>query len=111
MQARVRHFHPHRPDLINATQRLAKTLGGEVTLGKRVEPLGWKFAWIKKIFGPQFAYLAQDKLPQFKNWALGFGTGRCFKSTKRPALEIQTSRRVARDANTSAALGATLNGR
>ncbi|HEY4270907.1 MAG TPA: glycosyltransferase [Candidatus Udaeobacter sp.] len=70
MQARVHHFYPHRPDLINATQRLAKTLCGEVTLGKRVESLGWKFAWIKKIFGPQFAYLAQDKLPQFKNWAL-----------------------------------------
>jgi glycosyltransferase involved in cell wall biosynthesis len=70
MQARVHHFHPHRPDLVDATQRLAKTLGGEVTLGKRVELLRWKFSWVKKIFGLEFAYLAQDKLPQFKNWAL-----------------------------------------
>ena len=70
MQARVHHFHPHRPDLVNATQHLAKILGGEVALEKRVAPLGWKFAWIKKIFGLEFAYLAQDKLPQFKNWAV-----------------------------------------
>ena len=70
MQGRVHHFHPHRPDLVDATQRLAKTLGGEVTLGKRVAPLGWKFAWMKRIVGLEFAYLAQDKLPQFKNWAL-----------------------------------------
>ena len=70
MQVRVHHFHPHRPDLINTTQRLAKTLGGEVTLEKRVDPLHWKFAWMKEIFGLEFAYLAQNKLPQSKNWAL-----------------------------------------
>jgi glycosyltransferase involved in cell wall biosynthesis len=69
MQARVRYFHPYRPDLVDATQRLAKTLGGEVTLEKRVEPLGWKFAWMKKPFGLEFAYLAQDKLTKFKNRA------------------------------------------
>ncbi len=70
MQARVRYFHPYRPDLVDATQRLAKTLGGEITLERRVEPLGWKFAWMKKPFGLESAYFAQDKLPQFKNWAL-----------------------------------------
>ena len=70
MQARVRHFHPHRPDLVNATQRLAKTFGGEVTLEKRVEPLGRKYAWVKKIGGLEFAYRAQTKLAQFKHAAL-----------------------------------------
>ena len=70
MQARVRHFHPYRPDLVSATQRLAKTLGGEVTLEKRVEPLGWKFALMKKIFKREFAYLVQERLAQFKHAAL-----------------------------------------
>jgi hypothetical protein len=70
LQGWARHFHPHRADLVNATQHLAKTLGGEVTLEKHVELLDWKFAWIKKIFGLEFAYRAQHKLPQFKHSAL-----------------------------------------
>ena len=70
LQGWVHHFHPHRPDLVNATQSLAKTLGGDVTLEKRVEPSGWKFAWMKKKFGLEFAYRAQDKLARFKLSAL-----------------------------------------
>ena len=70
LQGWVHHFHPHRPDLVDATQCFAKTLGGEVTLEKHVAPLHRRFAWIKEIFGLEFAYLAQNKLPQFKNWAL-----------------------------------------
>jgi glycosyltransferase involved in cell wall biosynthesis len=67
LQGWVHHFHPHRPDLVNATQHLAKTLGGEVTLEKPVKLLGWKFAWMKKIFGLEFAYRTQAKLMQFKH--------------------------------------------
>jgi glycosyltransferase involved in cell wall biosynthesis len=70
MQARLHHFHPRRPDLVNATQHLAKTLGGEVTLEKHVAPLGRKYAWIKEICGLEFAYRAQTKLAQFKHAAL-----------------------------------------
>jgi Glycosyl transferase family 2 len=89
LQGWVHHFHPHRPDLVSATQSLAKTLGGEVTLEKRIEPSGWKFAWMKRNFGPEFAYRAQDKLGGFKLSALRLWDKAMFQIEKRRALEIQ----------------------
>jgi glycosyltransferase involved in cell wall biosynthesis len=59
-------FDPQRLDIIAEMRRLADALGGEVRRLNLTEPLRWKFAWMKNVFGCRFAYWAQRKLPQFK---------------------------------------------
>ena len=40
-------FYPNRPDLVQAAQQLAASLGGRLSLPKA----SWKYAWIEKLFG------------------------------------------------------------
>jgi glycosyltransferase involved in cell wall biosynthesis len=60
-------FDPHRMDIIGDMKRLAAALGGDVRRLDLIEPLRWKFAWMKRVFGRRFAYWAQRKLPEFKH--------------------------------------------
>jgi glycosyltransferase involved in cell wall biosynthesis len=60
-------FDPYRPDILEQMQELAHTLNGEIKRIRLVEPLRWKFSWMKNIFGPRFAYWAQKSLPEFKH--------------------------------------------
>ena len=56
------HFHEGRPDFVEELQRLAGELKGHLE-----EPrLGWKYAWMKPIFGSTKAKWAQIALPQLK---------------------------------------------
>jgi glycosyltransferase involved in cell wall biosynthesis len=62
-------FYPERPDLVADSQALAAELGGHL----EVPRLGWKYAWMKPIFGLKTAKRAQTMLPQVKaslirNW-------------------------------------------
>jgi len=58
---------PHRPDIMNAMQQMAEILGGKVDLPEVINPLRWKFAWMKNIFGHNVAYQAQVYLPRMKH--------------------------------------------
>ena len=55
-------FYPERPDLMVALHNMAAELQGNL------EPprLGWKYAWIRPVFGWKVAKLAQWVLPEFK---------------------------------------------
>jgi len=55
-------FYPDRPDIVTELQRLAAQLGGSLQPPR----LGWKYAWIKPVFGWRAAKWAQDMLPQAK---------------------------------------------
>jgi glycosyltransferase involved in cell wall biosynthesis len=63
-------FHPYRPDIVYEVHELAAALGGHVGLLRVLEPLRWKFAWMKSIFGRRAAYWAQTWMPRFKHSAL-----------------------------------------
>jgi glycosyltransferase involved in cell wall biosynthesis len=55
-------FYPERLDLIEELKTLASELQGELK-----EPhLGWKYAWIKTLFGWEIAKRAQNRFPQLK---------------------------------------------
>ena len=55
-------FYPERPDIVAALQSLAVQLQGQLE-----EPrLGWKYAWMKPVFGWKVAKWAQMTLPQLK---------------------------------------------
>ena len=60
-------FDPIRPDIIEEMKALARKLGGEIDLAKRVTPLRWKFAWMAPVLGRRCAFWAQTRLPQFKH--------------------------------------------
>jgi glycosyltransferase involved in cell wall biosynthesis len=61
-------FYPERPDLVADLEKLA------ASLGCKLEPprLGWKYAWIKAIFGWGLAKRAQLVLPQVKESLIRF---------------------------------------
>lgn len=66
-------FHPQRPDLVHEADALAKQLGGAL---REPEP-GWKYAWLKRVFGSRAARHAQLVLPGLRwsaqrqlDWAL-----------------------------------------
>ena len=61
-------FNPHRMDIVQQMQQLARSLGGEVKCLKLVEPLRWKFAWMEGIFGQRIAFWAQKRLPQLRHF-------------------------------------------
>jgi glycosyltransferase involved in cell wall biosynthesis len=63
MQNWYHNFYPDRPDLVAELQQLAAQLGGSL----RPPRLGWKYAWIKPVFGRKAAKWAQDVLPQAKD--------------------------------------------
>ncbi|HEU6449236.1 MAG TPA: glycosyltransferase [Verrucomicrobiae bacterium] len=65
-------FYPHRPDIIREVQRLAEILGGKTEVFETIDPLRWKFAWMKNIFGLKAAYRAQIALPRMKHAAIRF---------------------------------------
>jgi glycosyltransferase involved in cell wall biosynthesis len=55
-------FYPERPDIIAELQNIAAQLQGHLE-----EPrLGWKYAWLKPMFGWKAAKWAWMTLPQFK---------------------------------------------
>ena len=55
-------FFPERPDLVAESQALAAELHGQL----EVPALGWKYAWLKPVFGYGTAKHAQMILPQWK---------------------------------------------
>jgi hypothetical protein len=62
LQTWYQNFYPGRPDLIDELQRMAGELKGHLE-----EPrLGWKYAWMKPIFGSTNAKSAQMVLSQLK---------------------------------------------
>jgi len=62
MQNWYGNFYPDRPDLVAELQELAAELHGCL----QPPPLGWKYAWIKPLFGWKAARWAQGALPQLK---------------------------------------------
>jgi hypothetical protein len=55
-------FYPNRPDLVGQAQELAADLGSKLEIPR----LGWKYAWIRPVFGYDFAKRAQLLLSQIK---------------------------------------------
>jgi hypothetical protein len=56
-------FFPERPDLARETQAIASQLGGQLE-----QPhLGWKYDWMRSVFGWEVAKWAQMTLPQLKH--------------------------------------------
>jgi glycosyltransferase involved in cell wall biosynthesis len=56
------YFYPERPDLVEELKMLAASLGGRL----QTPLLGWKYAWIRPLFGWGPAKYAQFVLPQCK---------------------------------------------
>jgi glycosyltransferase involved in cell wall biosynthesis len=56
------YFYPERPDILEAAQKLAYSIGMKL----EIPVLRWKYQWIAKMFGYQKAKRAQFLLPQFK---------------------------------------------
>jgi glycosyltransferase involved in cell wall biosynthesis len=55
-------FYPERPDIVQALQELAQSLGGRLEIPR----LRWKYAWIAPLCGWRVAKRAQFALPQLK---------------------------------------------
>jgi glycosyltransferase involved in cell wall biosynthesis len=55
-------FYPERPDMVAELEALAVSLGGRLEKPQ----LGWKYAWIKDLFGWGAAKRVQIELPQFR---------------------------------------------
>ena len=72
-------FYPERPDLMAAVHFMAAELHG------KLEPprLGWKYAWIKPVFGWKVAKWAQWALPQLK--------GSCCRACDNAIYRLETS--------------------
>ena len=62
LQAWLIYFYPNKPDIVAWVQQLAADLGGRLDIPR----LRWKYAWIRSIFGYDFAKRAQFLLPQMK---------------------------------------------
>ena len=58
-------FYATKPDIVQRAKNVAKSLGGEL----EVPRLGWKYAWIKAIFGWGLAKRAQVFFPAVR-WAI-----------------------------------------
>jgi hypothetical protein len=56
-------FYPDRPDIVEEAQALAATLGGRLDLPR----MGWKYAWIEKLFGPHAGKQAQVRYNRCKS--------------------------------------------
>lgn len=56
-----------RPDIAEEAQHLGYLLGGTVNALNPENPLRWKFAWMKNIFGRRVAYWAQSRLPRLRH--------------------------------------------
>jgi glycosyltransferase involved in cell wall biosynthesis len=76
-------FYPERPDLAGELQGMAAQLQGCLA-----EPrLGWKYGWMKPIFGWKAAKWAQEALPQLKS--------SCLRHCDRALHSLELCRRVA----------------
>jgi glycosyltransferase involved in cell wall biosynthesis len=62
LQTWLIHFYPERPDIVQALERLAISLGA----GLRKPRLRWKYAWIRPLFGWSAAKRAQLLVPELK---------------------------------------------
>lgn len=71
LQTWITMFDPYRTDIIEQMQQTAAAMGGRIGSLNRcldlVEPLRWKFAWMKRVFGHRVAHWAQKALPRFKH--------------------------------------------
>jgi glycosyltransferase involved in cell wall biosynthesis len=65
LQNYVIDFYPHRLDIVEQMQKVAESLGGQVTPPR----LSWKYSWIKVVFGWRYAQRAQLLLPSVK-WSV-----------------------------------------
>jgi glycosyltransferase involved in cell wall biosynthesis len=65
MQTWLLHFYPERPDIVRQLERLATALGGQLNMPR----LRWKYRWMQRVFGYNFAKRAQFSLPELK-WTL-----------------------------------------
>ena len=65
LQAWLPCFYPYRPDIVSQAQQLATTLGGQLEAPR----LGWKYRWIKRLFGAELAKRASLLMPNVK-WEL-----------------------------------------
>jgi glycosyltransferase involved in cell wall biosynthesis len=65
LQTRFPAFYPERPDLVDAAQQLAASLGGRLEIPR----LSWKYAWIQKGFGASVAKRAQLSMRE-QRWAM-----------------------------------------
>jgi len=76
------HFHPDRPDIVKEAQDLAATLGGRLDLPR----MGWKYAWIEKLFGSHASKEARIRYNRCKSWVLRRWDGslRSLESLRRP---------------------------
>jgi glycosyltransferase involved in cell wall biosynthesis len=57
-------FYPDRPDIVKEAQALSATLGGHLEIPR----IGWKYAWIEKLFGPHVRKEAQIRYNRSKSW-------------------------------------------
>ena len=56
-------FYPDRPDIVKEAQALSADLGGRLDIPR----MGWKYAWIEKLFGPLAAKEAQIRYNRCKS--------------------------------------------
>jgi glycosyltransferase involved in cell wall biosynthesis len=76
------HFHPKRPDLVDAAKALAATWGGSIGAPDRAS---WKYVWLERLAGAHVAHTTRRRYNEMKT-AIG---RRCDK-----ALLVATRRRV-----------------
>ncbi len=81
------HFHPDRPDLVKEAQDLAATLGGRLDIPR----MGWKYAWIEKLFGAHAGKEAQIRYNRCKSWAFRKWDGILY-SLQRPRRGVEVDR-------------------
>jgi len=80
MQNWYDHFYPGRPDLMEQVQALAVELGGQLE-----EPcLGWKYSWIRPMFGWEGAKRVRRTLPHLK--------GSCIRFWDRAMLKLELAK-------------------
>ena len=56
-------FYPYRPDIVKEAQVLSANLGGQLDIPR----MGWKYAWIERLFGPLAAKEAQIRYNRCKS--------------------------------------------
>jgi glycosyltransferase involved in cell wall biosynthesis len=61
--------YPEHPEIVDRAQRLAATLGGQLTAPRP----SWKYAWIQRVFGWVAAKRAQVAYNRYKSRLLSFG--------------------------------------
>lgn len=65
LQRNLIYYYPQRADLIERLNALAATVGGKLEKPE----LSWKYDWLRRLLGWDFARSSQDALPRLK-WSL-----------------------------------------